>query len=65
MLSTGSKREPVFLFCWNSDILDVASHYTLLANAYGAKPAKSQACHQVSTIAHLTECSLAIDLPSA
>ena len=43
----------------------VASQYTLLANAYGAKPAKSQAHHQVSTITPLTECSLAIDLPSA
>ena len=42
----------------------VASHYTLLANAYGAKPTKSQACHQVSTVAPLTECSLTIDLPS-
>ena len=41
------------------------SHYTLLANAYGAKPAKSPAHHQVLTIAPLTECSLAIDLPSA
>ena len=43
----------------------VASHYTLLANAYSAKPAKSQACHQILTIAPPTECSLAIDLPSA
>ena len=43
----------------------MASHYTLLANAYGAKPAKSQACHQVSTVTPLTEYSLAIDLPSA
>ena len=42
----------------------VASHYTLLANAYSTKPAKSQACHQVSTVTPLTECSLAIDLPS-
>ena len=37
----------------------------MLANAYGAKPAKSQACHQVSTVAPLTECSLAINLLSA
>ena len=43
----------------------VASHYTLLANAYGAKLAMSQAHHQVLTDAPLTECSLAIDLPSA
>ena len=43
----------------------VASHYTLLTNAYGAKPAKSQARHQVSMITPLTECSLAINLPSA
>ena len=43
----------------------MASHYILLANAYGAKPANSQACHQVSTITPLTECSLAINLPSA
>ena len=43
----------------------VASHYTLLANAYGTKLGKSQACHQVLTIAPPTECSLAIDLPSA
>ena len=43
----------------------VASHYTLLANAYGTKPAKSRACHQVLAIASLIECSLAIDLPSA
>ena len=43
----------------------MASHYILLANAYSAKPASSQACHQVSTISPLTECSLAIDLPSA
>ena len=42
----------------------VASHYTLLANAHGAKPAQSRACHQVSTIAPPTECSMAIDLPS-
>ena len=43
----------------------VASHYTLLANVFGAKPAKSGACHQVLTVAPLTECSLAIDLLSA
>ena len=43
----------------------VASHYTLLAKAYSTKPAKSQASHQVSTVTPLTECSLAIDLPSA
>ena len=43
----------------------VASYYLLLANAYGTKPAKSQACHQVSTVTPPTECSLAIDLPSA
>ena len=42
----------------------MASHCTLLANAYGAKPAKSQVCHQVSTVTPLTEYSLAIDLPS-
>ena len=42
----------------------MASHYTLLANACGAKSAKSQARHQVLTITPLTECSLAIDLPS-
>ena len=44
---------------------DMASHYTLLANAYSAKPAKSQAHHQVSTVAPPTECSLAINLQSA
>ena len=43
----------------------VASHYTLLANAYSAKPVKNQAHHQVLTITSLTECSLAIDSPSA
>ena len=43
----------------------MASHYTLLANAYSAKPAKSGACQQVSTVTPLTECSLAINLPSA
>ena len=43
----------------------VASHYTLLANACGAKPAQSQAHHQVSTVTPPTECSMAIDLPSA
>ena len=43
----------------------VASHYTLLANANGAKQAQSQACHQVSTVTPPTECSMAIDLPSA
>ena len=43
----------------------VASHYTLLANIYSAKPANSQAHHQVSTIAPQTECSLVINLPSA
>ena len=42
-----------------------ASHYTLLANAYGTKPAESQAHHQVLTIAPLTECFLAIHIPSA
>ena len=43
----------------------VASHYTLLANAYSIKPAKSQVRHQVLTVASLIECSLAINLPSA
>ena len=43
----------------------VASHYTLLANAHGAKPAQSPAHHQVLTVAPPTECSMAIDLPSA
>ena len=42
----------------------VASHYTLSANAYIAEPAKSWA-HQVVIIAPPTECSLAINLPSA
>ena len=43
----------------------VASHYMLLANAHGAKPAQSRACHQVLTIIPPTECSMAIHLPSA
>ena len=43
----------------------VASHYTLLANAHGAKPAQSPACHQVSTVTPPTECSMAINLPTA
>ena len=43
----------------------VASHYTLLASAHGAKPAQSQVCHQVLTVAPPTECSMAINLPSA
>ena len=43
----------------------MASHYTLLANAHGSEPAQSQAYHQVSTVAPPTECSMAIDLPSA
>ena len=42
----------------------VASHYTLLANAHGTKPAQSLAPHQVLTVASPTECSMAIDLPS-
>ena len=42
----------------------VASHYTLLANAHGAKPAQSPAHHQVPTVTPPTECSMAIDLPS-
>ena len=43
----------------------MASHYTLVANVHGAKPAQSQACHQVLTVAPPTECLMAIDLPSA
>ena len=43
----------------------VASYYTLLTNAHGAKPAQSRACHQVLTVTPPTECSMAIDLPSA
>ena len=43
----------------------MASHYTLLANAHGAKPAQSRVCHQVLTVTAPTECSMAIDLPSA
>ena len=43
----------------------VASHYTLLANTHGAKPAQSPAHHQVLTVTPPTECSMAINLPSA
>ena len=43
----------------------MSSHYTLLANAHGAKPTQSQAHHQISTVDPPTECSMAIDLPSA
>ena len=46
-----------------SDHMD--SHYTLLVNTHGAKPAQSQVHHQVSTVAPPTECSMAINLPSA
>ena len=34
----------------------VASHYTLLAHAYGVKPVKSQARHQVSTVMTSSQC---------
>ena len=44
---------------------DFTSHYTLLANAHGAKPAQSRVCHQVSTVAPPTECLMAINIPSA
>ena len=43
----------------------VASHYTLLINDHGAKPAQSPAHHQVSTVTPPTECPMAINLPSA
>ena len=43
----------------------VASTYPLLATTHGAKPAQSPACHQVLTFASPTECSMAINLPSA
>ena len=51
---------------WVQFMIDhMASHYTLLANADGAKPGQSPACHQVLTVTPPTECSMAIDLPSA
>ena len=43
----------------------VANHYTTLAHASAATKASSQVHRQVSSIAPLTEYSLAIILPSA
>ena len=43
----------------------VANHFTTLAHAYAATKASSQVHRQESSFSHLTECSLAITLPSA
>ena len=43
----------------------IANHYTLLAHAYAAEKASTPTHAQVSSIAPLTKCSLAITVPSA